>query len=116
MHASREPLQRALCCIQCREQLRVRRVRRRPGALCARRVAHARAPVAGTTPLPVGDGFSAHCTAPCRAAARPAWRWREAWEAQLARFVEEHPEGREWRATMAFVTPHKKDDFIWNVY
>jgi len=59
---------------------------------------------------------TAHCTAPCPTEALPAWRWREQWEVQLRAFVERHPEGREWAATMAFVTPLQKDDFIYNVY
>ena len=41
---------------------------------------------------------------------------RERWEQQLSDFIDKHPDGREWRATMDFVTPYPKDDFIWNVY
>ena len=74
------------------------------------------APVAGTKPLPQGADFRAHCTAACKADTRPAWQWREAWEAQLNEFVGSTKEGREWRASMEFVAPHVKDDFIWNVY
>ena len=74
------------------------------------------APVAGTLPLPRGADYRPHCTAACRTETRPAWQWRAAWEAQLRGFVEGHPEGREWRSTMQFVTPFPKDDFIWNVY
>ena len=74
------------------------------------------APVAGTMALPSGPSFRAHCTAPCAAEARPAWQWREEWDAQLRGFVEKHAEGREWKATMEFIRPYPMDDFIWNVY
>ena len=47
--------------------------------------------------------------------ADPAAR-AHAWEALLQGFVATHPEGREWKATMEFVKPLPKDDFIWNVY
>ena len=66
--------------------------------------------------LPSGPSFRAHCTAPCAAEARPAWQWREEWDAQLRGFVEKHAEGREWKATMEFIRPYPMDDFIWNVY
>ena len=71
--------------------------------------------------LPPGSGLElpplvAHCTAACPSQQRPAWEWRQSWEAELREFVRTAPEGRQWQATMAFVKPHDKDTFLWNVY
>ena len=73
----------------------------------------AAAAVAGAGPA---SEANAHCTAPCPAAAKPAWQWRQVWEAQLAAFLSREEVGRKWRAAMAFVRPHAMDDFIYNVY
>ena len=58
-----------------------------------------------------------HCTASCPTKPQPAAAWRAAWDVQLAAFVRDHTEGREWRETMAFVgKPLPKETFVFNVY
>ena len=63
-------------------------------------------------------GAQPHCTATCPGASarQPARQWRQGWEALLQSYIETSAEGREWRRSMAFVTPKPKDDFIWSVY
>ena len=58
-----------------------------------------------------------HCTASCPTKPQPAAAWRAAWDVQLAAFVRDHPEGREWRESMAFVgKPLPMETFVFNVY
>ena len=73
----------------------------------------ARDAVAGAGPVAAAN---AHCTAPCPAETKPAWQWRQLWDAQLAAFLERDPMGRKWKATMAFERPIDMDTFMYNVY
>ncbi len=57
-----------------------------------------------------------HCTASCPTKPQPAAVWRAMWDVQLDAFVREHPEGRQWSETMAFVKPLAKETFVFNVY
>ena len=59
---------------------------------------------------------AARCTPACPTSGEAADAWRKRWDEQLAEYVATEALGKRWKEAMAFVSPLKREQFIFNVF